>query len=527
MLAAPFLPIIYIRGYAMTATERDETTADPFCGFNTGSTVYRASVQRNDPARKLIFESPVLRLISDFDYQEVYENGSDIVDAEWQPRKGRRGIPARSVVIYRYYESGSTLLGDGQPRPIEDYARGLSHLIARVRELVVAEEGCAPEDFRCYLVAHSMGGLVARGMLQNPAHDPQKVRKTVAKFFTYGTPHNGIDVAGVNVPEWLSLNEIRTFNRERIARLTGMEAVLKKYGRVDFIPAQALPIDQVFCMVGTNRADYDVAAGLSRTFVGHGSDGLVKIENASLWGLDAAGEVSQPAATAFAYRAHSGHYGIVNSEEAYQNLSRFLFGDVRVDLWLQIDAVRLPAAIAHQPVEALYQFEVSARPKGKPWLLTRRLAEEDSPACRTHQQLTDPAQPAAARLVYLSTVFLANVSRVNQQDPTLSYAMDVGIRVPDYVVQRRLWLDGHFEGAYLFRDILVVHLTPATTPGGAWQVTYGWQSQGLNTSQPVAYKDMGQGRLEIQVPFDNPGEPGVSGKVLLSAVAWNHSSAAP
>ena len=37
---------IYVRGYAMTANERDETTADPFCGFNSGSTVYRAVPDR-------------------------------------------------------------------------------------------------------------------------------------------------------------------------------------------------------------------------------------------------------------------------------------------------------------------------------------------------------------------------------------------------------------------------------------------------------------------------------------------------
>ena len=53
-------PIIYVRGYAMTQGERDETTADPFCGFNVGSTVYRATVDKTAPARKFVFESPVV-----------------------------------------------------------------------------------------------------------------------------------------------------------------------------------------------------------------------------------------------------------------------------------------------------------------------------------------------------------------------------------------------------------------------------------------------------------------------------------
>ena len=32
--------------------------------------------------------------------------------------------------------------------------------------------------------------------------------------------------------------------------------------------------------------------------------------------------------------------------EAFQNLARFLFGDVRVDLWVDIEDIRLPTASA-------------------------------------------------------------------------------------------------------------------------------------------------------------------------------------
>ena len=69
-----------------------------------------------------------------------------------------------------------------------------------MRGLVVAQEGMDPADFKGYLVAHSMGGLVCRGFLQNQALGDAGARKAVAKFFTYATPHNGIDVAGFNVP---------------------------------------------------------------------------------------------------------------------------------------------------------------------------------------------------------------------------------------------------------------------------------------------------------------------------------------
>jgi hypothetical protein len=96
-----FHPIIYVRGYAMSRAEQDETTADPFCGFNLGSTVSRAVPDKNAPARKFVFESPLVRLGSDFGYADVYRDGLDIVDADWEG-----AIPYRSVVIYRYYDPG-------------------------------------------------------------------------------------------------------------------------------------------------------------------------------------------------------------------------------------------------------------------------------------------------------------------------------------------------------------------------------------------------------------------------------------
>ena len=78
-----YWPIIYVRGYAMSRTEIDETTADPFCGFNLGSTVIRATPDPKTPPRKLIFESPLVRLQSDFEYGDVYEDGVDIGDPDF------------------------------------------------------------------------------------------------------------------------------------------------------------------------------------------------------------------------------------------------------------------------------------------------------------------------------------------------------------------------------------------------------------------------------------------------------------
>jgi hypothetical protein len=78
------------------------------------------------------------------------------------------------------------------------------------------------------------------------------------------------------------------------------------------MPDDVFDIDNIFCLIGTDSKDY----GASRKVVGPRSDGLVRIEHAYV----------RKAHRAFVFKAHSGAYGEVNSEEGYQNLRPFLFG---------------------------------------------------------------------------------------------------------------------------------------------------------------------------------------------------------
>jgi hypothetical protein len=518
-------PIIYVRGYAMTRTEIDETTADPFCGFNIGSTVIRATPNPKTPPRKMIFESPMVRLQSDFGYGDVYEDGVDIGDPDFTGK-----IATKSLVIYRYYDDASLLFGTGRTPEIEEFAKGLSDLILRVRELVCRnpKNEVAVEDFKCYLVAHSMGGLVCRAFLQNASLGDPEARKCVDKFFTYATPHNGIDMLGVNVPEFLGLNDVNNFNRDRMARYLDLGPVYQETKRVDWMPEEVFPSSRIFCMIGTNRSDYNVAAGLSRTFAGNGSDGLVRVANASVWGINRQNEVSAPSATAYCFRSHSGRYGIVNSEEAYQNLVRFLFGDVRVDIWVDIEGVRVPQELeaddAAGKVDALYQVEVLASPRGKRWYLTRRVAEEDSVACKDHSVLRT-ATAEKPQQIYLSTVFLANRYRVKDVQ-TLAYSVTLAVRVPDYEVDKQFWPDRHYEGGYLYRDSVVIELQPPENPGGDWQVFYNWQSRDVGQGTIPVPAERLKDKVEITIPFATaddtpPRSPGVTGKLRFVIGLWN------
>jgi hypothetical protein len=242
--------------------------------------------------------------------------------------------------------------------------------------------------------------------------------------------------------------------------------------------------------------------------------------------VDAEGKVSAPCATAYAYRSHSGYFGIVNSEESYQNLVRFLFGDLRADIWVDVEDIRLPEDIQEEAnkgteVNALYQFEILASPRGKRWYLTRRVAEEDSVACRSHKQLMDSTD-TKARHIYLSSVFLANRWRVRQDRPSLAYSVTLGVRVPDYEVDQKFWADKHYEGGYLFRDSVIVEITLPGEGNTDWRITYDWQSDNLGqTSKPLSPKALKSGKVELTIPFTSKTIPGISGKLRFVVSRWN------
>ena len=320
-ITRPFYPIIYVRGYAGSQGAVEDTVATPYMGFNLGSTKYRQSYKKED-VFPWIFESPLLRLMKDHGYTDVYDSG------RFRPVGS---VSSKSVWIFRYYDVTSKDLGQGQRKEIEFHATKLRDFILKVRECVLRGPGGSEKQFRVYLVAHSMGGLVCRCYLQNPripdldGKTGQKaLHRGVDKLFTYATPHRGINFTKAlgwaeGVRDFLDVNNSGNFGDKRMRQflaLTPHQDLGSLNGR--------FPTDRTFCLVGTDSRDYDAAGGLSRRSVGPISDGLVQIQNATVRG----------APRAFVYRSHSGHYGIVNSEEGYQSLQRFLFGDVRASLLL-------------------------------------------------------------------------------------------------------------------------------------------------------------------------------------------------
>lgn len=520
----PYHPIIYVRGFAATQGEIEETVADPYMGFNIGST--KARMAWTGDVKRFYFESPLVRLMSDHDYSDVFVDGEDLVATD----RPDCIIPYRSIIIYRYYDEASQDFGTGKTPPIAHFAKGLDKLIIRLRDKICAnpKNAVTPADFRVHLVAHSMGGLICRAFLQNPKLGSVAACGAVDKLFTYATPHNGIDMRIVrNIPGWLTFGDVNNFNRAKMAGYLGL------LGDKDVSIVNNFPPERIFNLVGTNPRDYAVAGGLSSWAAGDASDGLVRIENATTHGPGAGGkEVSSP--RAFVHRSHSGHYGIVNSEEGYQNLTRFLFGTLRVDGILDIDDITMPVEVekefkAGKEVRASYQFEVAASVRGCQWQMTRREVRENSAIFRSYEDLF-PAKkdskirpPNRAMSPHLFSVFLdPNKSVEASGSGSVSFAFDLKVLVPDYEVDGVLFMKRHYEGGYIMRELILVEAFPDKTALGGWRIKFGYQ--GDSPGRPGRDADTHELKGGVGIAFDIPiaqkTRPGVKGTLRIEARPW-------
>ncbi len=494
MINTPFYPIVYVRGYAGTQAEVEDTVATPYMGFNLGSTKLRQSWDRE--IVRYIFESPLIRLMKDHGYADVYSDGDVVEDGCVNPK---------SIWIYRYYESVSKDLGTGARPEIEDYAEGLYDLIEGIRDHVCGPTGSSNSErdkFRVYLVAHSMGGLVVRCYLQNiyPAKSNGK-QPPVDKVFTYATPHGGIDFRLVgNVPAFLQVNNIENFNEDR----------MKEYLKLSSEPVNSLDgkfdTNRFFSLVGTNYRDYPAAKGLASAAVGPMSDGLVQIKNACVKGSP----------RAYVHRAHSGNYGIVNSEEGYQSLRRFLFGDVRVDIKLEIDDITLPTALQKEKdkgheVRASYHAESIVRVRGARWDLHRRLVAESSAHFIPYKRIKEK------KPVYLYTGYLLKAARVKRRGP-LGFSLDLGILVPEYEVDRKWRVDDYYEGGYIFRDKVNFDLS---MNDGSAKLKFGFDSKTPNRAGKVLEATTEGDVTEFQIPVVKRSRPGITATLKICTTPWN------
>jgi hypothetical protein len=500
----PYFPIIYVRGYAMTRDEIVETTSTPFMGLETGSTKMRQA--QDGSIVKFVFESPLVRLMKDHNYRDVYEFGAE--------RLGR--ISPRCIVIHRYYDPADPAFGDGRAPSITDAAASLGRRINELRDSVCGANAEMRKEFRVYLVAHSMGGLICRCLLQNPDVASAQTRAMVDKVFTYATPHNGIEIGGINVPNLLSVHDMNNFNRGNMSKYLKVPK-----DKVNTLGDSGFPPERMFCLIGTNSRDYAAARGLSSLAVGALSDGLVRIANAYVEG----------APRAFVNRSHSGYFGIVNSEEGYQNLVRFLFGDTCATAQLDITALPFPPEIEAarkrgKRIQSSYYIEATVAPRGAyTYELTARTQANQCAIRREYAEMfnADGSVRREARSPVLFSVFLDRKRILAGSE--IAFSIDLAIGNAGYQVDGALFLKNHIPAEYLFRNTLVLFAKPG--PDG-WRLRYVWSDEQWaggpkNEAELAVARDKAIG-ISQQAPnvFNVPvrSSKGFAAELKLSLSAW-------
>lgn len=542
--SSAYRPIIYLRGYAATEGEIDATVSTPYMGFNLGSTKLRQAY--GGSMVPFVFESPLVRLMKDEGYTDCFDGGAfrrpDALLEGEEPRALRPTVPAKSVWIYRYYEDGEEVSGVGKRRTIEEWAAGLYAFIKRVRDCVCGDDAEARADFKVHLVAHSMGGLVVRSYLQAFCRNrleqfPGERNPMVDKVFTYGTPHGGIEVRGINAPDlgWLDKLDVGNFNHERMREFLGLDRD-EPVNSLD----EGHPVERFFCFVGTNHRDYAAFFGVSKRAVGALSDGLVLMKNAYVRG----------APRAYAHRSHSGPYGLVNSEEGYQNLRRFLFGDVRVDVKLCADRITLPpelATLKREAEEAGKQLEIRgkyhistvARVRNANYQLHERRTVFGSQQLADYDEMIKQNSPVYLFSGFLSKAGLPQVrgnglgTTAEDERPAgpLGFQVEVEMEVPLFELNKRFWFDKHFAGEELFRETATFEVDTREDPPAVTCQLKSWTRSAVEAEEDapadVPFEEVewpggpaGGRRFAVQVGHIFRRRASLSGKLLLEVQPW-------
>ena len=392
------LPLVYVRGYAGSTSGIDKQVDDPFYGFNVGSTHVRVG-RRGDPAFYQ-FESPLLRLMIDENYA-VFVQGSQ---SDYLDRQEDGTVSPASIWIHRFYDISASTWGE-QPQEFT-LERAAEDLFSLIQKLQVKTG--AP---RVQLAAHSMGGLICRCLIQKiipEMGNGHRATDYVDRLFTYGTPHGGINFdVGFGLVERLrdetGVGGADIFGPRRMYQyltpgVEGDAGPPEDWDARNMPDDDNFPLERVFCLIGTNPQDYGAAFGLSSKAVGAKSDGLVQVENAYIPGAN----------HAFVHRSHSGRYGLVNSEEGYQNLRRFMFGDIKVTAEL----VDVPKAIREGEGDIFWQAEVQMSIRGLPVVMAERLAAHHCPIDLSRAEKGSADQPVPLVTTFLWSKLVAGNSRM-------------------------------------------------------------------------------------------------------------------
>src|SRR5215213_4865968 len=120
-------PIVYVRGFAGGTSAIDDAVDDPFYGFNLGSTHVRVGGE-GDPIFYQ-FESPLIRLMIDHDYELFVKGGQE----QYLDSQDDGTVDPGSIWVHRFYDDAASTFGHDPVRfSIENAATDLLRLVEKV-----------------------------------------------------------------------------------------------------------------------------------------------------------------------------------------------------------------------------------------------------------------------------------------------------------------------------------------------------------------------------------------------------------
>ncbi|MGE5859681.1 MAG: lipase family alpha/beta hydrolase [Ignavibacteria bacterium] len=467
----PYYPIVYVRGYAMRSSEREETFNDTYYGFSATSVEKRQA----PPPRYFeadVFEGQLIRFMKmkDYGYADAVNRGLEIFPSN----------PSRSIWICRFYDQDYIT---EKLRSIEEHAEDLYDLVCtkipqKLKETGV-DLGNNDQDYKVILIAHSMGGLVCRTLIQNllPYKYNQDPKRWIHRLVTMGTPHKGIELG--RIPDFLEdliTNTLNPFDAN-IFKEDRMRSYLKlqekngsnyKYDINSLGPQDTnfyFPVKRCLCLIGSDFKSYNLVKEVTGNF----SDGLVKQDRAYIVAgqTPADGRYKEEMKPFWAnvHRAHSGFKGIVNSYESYENIQRFLFGNIKTEISLR----NIQLSIDKEPdTKYFYDFEFMFSIRKTNVYLHRR---EQEP-CENAMRLEYDKIPNE---LFLHTFFMN--SGLKDPGSNFSHFM-IKLRIVEHRVKEGFLWDHEYPERQIYNETAEVRIGDSDPSNPGEEIEFRWLSDG-------------------------------------------------
>lgn len=491
-------PIVYVRGYAATIGEREETFFDAYYGYAA------SSVEKRDAApptflEPIVFEGQLIRLIKEYGYVDAANGGLALA---LSCASGMQQNPTRSIWISRFYDRDVVA---GKVRQIEEHAEELRKLICetiptQLKSLsgVAVDLGQDDLDYKVILIAHSMGGLVCRCLIQNLlASNDEDAKKWIHRLVTIGTPHRGIELSAV--PEFLedlvagkgNILGSAIFKEERMRKYLK----LGKNTELNSLNG-TFPEGRCLSIIGS---DYESYSAVKKATGSH-SDGLVRQDNAYIKGSYYAN----------VHRAHSGRRGIVNSFESYENIRRFLFGDTRVKIWLE--NVSLKILPPQNNITEFYDIEFSLSVRGTGVYLHQR---KQNP-CENAQRFERAQFPL--RDIHLHTGFLD--TKLRSPLEKFSHFL-LAFRVSQHRVKEGFVFDSQYPERTIYSESIEVRINLAALENEP-RVQFRWLSDAIDLDDGSCWETPGLEEGVFRFPFRQADT--LEAEVRIRASDWPDDS---